>query len=114
MKTKPNDIYIRFDDWHLLRDHYVVFGDLEDIDALADNFEYFGVTPLWLNTIDAGQFELEGYEPLGLMFIRVPKWRREEVAKAFNNYAKRMEWKHHGYMTLAQDVIAELLEAASS
>ncbi len=107
-KIAPQDVFIKLDDWHLLRDQYVIFGDLEDIDALRDNFEFFNVTPLWLVRIDRESFSLEGHDPLGLIFMRVPKWRREEAKKAFANYANRMEWKHKGYKKLAIGVMAEI------
>ena len=104
----PKELFIRFDDWHLLRDHYVIFGDLEDTEALDANFSFFEVNPWWLCTIERESYSLEGHDPLGLIFLRAPKWRREEVRKALMNYANRMEWKHKGFKDLGRAVMAEL------
>lgn len=104
----PARCFIKCDDWHLLYYDYLVFGDLDDEDALADNLEAFEVPYLWLFKIDKQCYQLEEHAPLGVMFIKVPKWSAEAFEKALDNYARRMEWEHHGFINLAKSVIADL------
>lgn len=100
--------YLRCDNWHLLSYDYLLFADLDDDDALADNIEAFEVPTPWLIRADKKSYSLIGEEPLGVMFLKVPKWAADDFEIAMDNYLKRMEWKHHGFTQLACEVLADL------
>jgi len=101
--------YIKCDNWHLFYYEYMLFCDLEDDDALADNLEAFEVPSAWRIRVRRKTYELVGHEPLGFMFVKVPKRAAAQFEAALDNYLRRMEWKHHGFTQLALEALADIL-----
>ena len=99
--------YIKLKDIHLFRDEYCIFGDTDDEESLFNNLDAFGVN-IWLCTFFKKCYILEDHEPLGIFFIKIPKWQREEAKTAFENYFKRMNWKYSDFYEICAGAISEL------
>ena len=102
--------FIKCDNWYPLRAGYLILGDIDDDDALWDNLEYFETWP-WFITIDEPRLICHEYAPLGAMYIKVPKWKCEQVERALENYGRRMAWKHKNYREYCENTMKILKEA---
>lgn len=100
--------YIKLDSWSPLFACYGVFGDVDDLTSLWENLEGFdAATGAW---IERKSYSLVEHEPFGFVFVHVLRWRQENAIQAFENYARRLEWEHHGYMDLKDEIMAEVFD----
>lgn len=102
---------VRLDDWRPFSYWYAIFGDIEDDGPLLDNLEAFDV-PAWKLRMDKKCFVMEGSEPLGVMFCKVPKSCAEQFDVAMENYARRMRMLHETYENDLEDFM-NIFESAA-
>lgn len=92
-----------------LRRTFMIFGKLDDEDALWDSLEGNGVN-IWRCHVKLGCYESDEYKGYGWFFLTTPRWSYvEEVDRAIATYYNKMCWKYPEYRDYCMTEMSYLL-----